>query len=236
MWVVQEVALAKVAWAQRGMMLFGKDSLFWMAYTIGRHRDLGSFALEMGRKDDYTGSAASLIALCYWGYKLHGRFALCVWLTNCVTMDASNPWDHFFALAGLSFGIHPTFIDYNETLRETLIEAGVFALLTNPNYEYASASIDLLTWNENTQSYRLGVPSWVPDITTKWLGGRMSMVCAYSTKALSKRRYAPEPEIRGIVVSETPKVVDSLVYDTPVGLVSLVCLNIPLSSWILNVL
>lgn len=182
------------------MIFVNIDLLLWAAFVIGRHRDLEGCALEMSREYNYHAKSAVLMASCNWRYKLNGRLALWDWLTYCVFFDVTDPRDRFFALVGLSFGIHPSFIDYKKDLQTIAIEMGLLALIGNPSYQYAHFGLHLLAWNQNPQNHVLGIPSWVPDLMTKEGGGRISLLGAYQTKALRLQRKIPKTEIRGLGV------------------------------------
>jgi hypothetical protein len=191
-WVVQELLMGKLTIVQRGSIFFGIDVLLWMALLINRYRDLkmlgGSF--DCGQ--------AVLMAQFRRRYKEIGPMPLFGWLRGCMSMNATDPRDMFFALVGISHSVHPAFVDYSQEFSTLACWVGGDALIGNPSWPELQHGLDCLAINANPENHKWGIPSWVPDWFSNGRRGRLDLAAAYMTSELSNHRFVPNPEIIGI--------------------------------------
>ena len=131
-------------------------------------------------------------------YKETGPMPLFGWLRGCMSMNATDPRDMFFALVGISHSVHPAFLDYSQEFSTVACWVGGEALIGNPSWPELQHGLDCLAINANPENRKWGIPSWVPDWFSKGRRGRVDLAMAYMTSELSNHRFVPNPEIIGI--------------------------------------
>jgi hypothetical protein len=201
-WVIQELLVAQRSVVWRGLLDINPDKLLWMAMQIGRHRDLyDAFNINIPTVRSFS---ARNIAMTYLQYKSRGPVSIWDTLTRNLGAQAKNPRDRYFVLAGVSCGLESEFVDYKRTFRDIACLVGKMSLLfgvhqseLGPNRwaPNPKVGIQLLVFDANPQNYKLGIPSWVPDLLSPASAG-MVLTSIYNTLQLPWQEEIPEPETR----------------------------------------
>ncbi|KAH7384549.1 heterokaryon incompatibility protein-domain-containing protein [Pyrenochaeta sp. MPI-SDFR-AT-0127] len=210
-WVVQELLVAKKSVMWRGRLDLDTDVILWLAMQVGRHRNLYcNFNNTMG-SPEFSALTARDIASGYYAFKDHGPRPIYGVLSRYLGMEATDSRDRFFALAGVSLGLDPAFVDYKKTFREVACLVGKMTLLGFPTYRVTGNGTELLILNDNPSNHRflidwlafhanpknieLGLPSWVPDLLSPHKPGLL-MTGFYNSLYLQTERPLPNPRVR----------------------------------------
>jgi hypothetical protein len=209
-WVVQELLVAQRSIMWRGALDLNTDIILWVTMQIARHSNLyNSFDIFM---DSPPSSAlmARNIATGYFEYKRIGRLAIYDVLSRYNGMEATDPRDRYFALAGIS-RLDASFVNYEKTYRDIACLVGKMALLGFPGYMVGPGGVEVLIFTEkpeahrfliewlsfhaNPQNHKLGLPSWIPDLISPHSPG-LIMSGFYNTLHMNGDKEIPLPEVR----------------------------------------
>jgi len=210
-WVVQELLVAKRSSMRRGALDLDTDIIVWVTMHIARHVNLYSgFDMFMGSPAS-SALMARNIATGYLEYKRAGPLPIYDTLSRYNGMEATDPRDRYFALAGISAGLDPGFINYKKSYHDIACLVGKMTLLGSPGYQIGPGGaevlifegkpcdrgflIEWLVFHANPQNHNLGIPSWVPDLITPHSQG-LIMSGFYNTLYLGRDRQIPMPKVR----------------------------------------
>ena len=210
-WVIQEILVAEKSVIWKGSLEMDTNVILWSTMLIGRHRNLfSSFDITMGSPQN-SALMARNIAESYFQFKKRGPIPIYDVMSRHNGMGATDSRDRFFALAGVSSGLHKAFVNYEKTFQEVACLFGKMALLGFPDYEITADGaevlvlkqnfkehrfpIEWLTFHANPQNHELNLPSWVPDVMSPHSPGLL-MVGFYNTVYLQEWREIPRPQVR----------------------------------------
>lgn len=210
-WVVQELLVAQKPVMWRGALKFDAVVMLWSAMEIGRHRNLYErFNWYMGSPPTSALMARS-VAASYFDYKKKGARPIYDTLSRHAGMGATDPRDRVYALAGVSTGLDPGFVNYEKTFHDIACVVGKMTLLGFPHYQTEIGRtgmlslagdisqhrfpIEWLAFHANPCNHRLGIPSWIPDLFSAHSPG-LIMSGFYNTVYLQGLRNIPKPLIR----------------------------------------
>lgn len=192
-WVIQEFILAKKPVAQRGHIYFDLGALMWILSTTNTYRYLLPDSVEK----QYNTAPAHDTSEIWCRHRLAGPIPLFAWARCLRAKKASDRRDLFFALVGISHGVHPSFVDYTRDFRSLAIQVGAEALHGHPAFPHVAHGLDCLAFNANPQNRTLGIPSWVPDWFSDDSRGRFDLGTAFSRGSLIDHPDYQRPDIRG---------------------------------------
>jgi hypothetical protein len=142
-WVVQELLVAQRSIMWRGALDLNTDIILWVVMQIARHRDLyESFDIFMGNPPS-SALMARNIATGYLEYKRAGPLSIYDTLSRYNGMEATDPWDRYFALAGIS-RLDTGFVNYEKSYRDVACLVGKMALLGFPGYLVGPGGVEVL--------------------------------------------------------------------------------------------
>ena len=210
-WVVQELLVAQKPVMWRGALEFDAVVMLWSAMEIGRHQNLYErFDLYMGSPPTSALMARS-VAASYFDYKKKGALPIYDTLSRHGGMRATDSRDRIFALAGVSMGLDPAFVNYEKTFLEIACVVGKMTLLGFPHHQTRMGGtrvlsldrdishhrfpIEWLTFHANPCNHEMGIPSWIPDLFSPHSPG-LIMSGHYNTLYLRGLRDIPKPLIR----------------------------------------
>ena len=209
-WVVQELLVAQRSIMWRGALDLDTDVILWMTMQIARHRDLYErFDIFMG-SPPCSALMARNIATGYLEYKDLGPLSIYDTLSRYNGMEATDPRDRYFALAGISL-LDAGFVNYEKSPRDVACLVGKMALLGFPEYLIDPEGIEVLCFTEkpeahrfliewlafhaNPQNHNLSLPSWIPDLISPHCPGFI-MSGFYNTLYLQGLKEIPSPKLR----------------------------------------
>ncbi|KAH9989491.1 heterokaryon incompatibility protein-domain-containing protein [Xylariaceae sp. FL0662B] len=210
-WVIQELLVAQKSIMWRGALDINTHIILWSAMQVARHRDLyEKFDLFMGSPPS-SALMARNIATGYLRYKGAGPIPIYDTISWYNGMEATDRRDRYFALAGISAGLDAGFVDYKRSYRDIACLVGKMALLGFPIYRISPGGaeelaftgsceahrflIEWLAFHANPQNHALGLPSWVPDLTSPHSSGLL-MSGFYNTLYMQGCREISLPEVR----------------------------------------
>lgn len=209
-WVVQELLVAQRSIMWRGALDLDTDVILWVTMQIARHRDLYErFDIFMG-SPPCSALMARNIATGYLEYKSLGPLSIYDTLSRYNGMEATDPRDRYFALAGISL-LDAGFVNYEKSYRDVACLVGKMALLGFPEYLVSPEGIEVLCFTEkpeahrflieclafhaNPQNHNLSLPSWIPDLISPHSPG-LIMSGFYNTLYLQGLKEIPSPKLR----------------------------------------
>jgi hypothetical protein len=209
-WVVQELLVAQRSIMWRGALDLNTDIILWVVMQIARHRDLyESFDIFMGSPPS-SALMARNIATGYLEYKRAGPLSIYDTLSRYNGMEATDPRDRYFALAGIS-RLDAGFVNYEKSYRNVACLVGKMALLGFPEYLVGPGGVEVLVFTEkpeahrfliewlafhaNPQNHNLGLPSWIPDLISPH-SPSFIMSGFYNTLHMQGVKEIPSPKVR----------------------------------------
>jgi hypothetical protein len=209
-WVVQELLVAQRSVMWRGSLNLNTDAIIWMSMQVDRHKNLYEcFDIFMGSPRS-SALMARNIATSYIEFKSAGPIAIYDTLSQYNGMEATDRRDRYFALAGIS-SIDASFINYAKSFRDIACLVGKMTLFGCPWYKDMGGGHEMLVFGEgfqggrfliewlafhtNPQNYKLGIPSWIPDLLSPHSPG-LIMSGFYNTSYMQKDREISSPRVR----------------------------------------
>lgn len=204
-WVIQELVLSSNPLVWRGSRTIDIHALIWMAYQVGSKRDIQTWFATIHGFDNFY---ASSIAHFFYNVRMKQIYNVRmkqmsqkppIWanLLNSMGMQATDPRDRFFAIAGISAHLPTNFVDYSRTIEQVASQVGLITFMGGQDFP-ASINFDVLA---DYPSIRLRtqhgqMPSWVPDFFSDQLRG-VPLSRYYSTKVIRTQQIRfPNAELR----------------------------------------
>ncbi|KAL7625878.1 hypothetical protein AAE478_005102 [Parahypoxylon ruwenzoriense] len=210
-WVVQELLVAQRSIMWRGALDLETNIILWVTMQIARHRNLYANFNNFVVSPPHSTLLARNVATGYFEYKKTGPLSIYDTLSRYSGMEATDPQDRYFALAGISANLHPSFINYKKSYDEIACLVGKMALLGYPKFLIIPGGVEGLAfirppkahifWIEwmafhaNPQNEALCLPSWVPDLISPHSPGLL-MPGFYNTQYMQRDGKIPLPELR----------------------------------------
>jgi hypothetical protein len=209
-WVVQELLVAQRSIMWRGALDLDTDIILWVTMQIARHGNLyDGFNIFMGSPPS-SALMARNIATGYFEYKKHGPLSIYGTLSRYNGMEATDPRDRYFALAGISC-LEASFVNYEKSYRDIACLVGKMALLGVSEYLIEPGGnevliftgkprahmfpIEWLAFHANPQNHNLGLPSWIPDLISPHSPG-LIMSGFYNTLYMQGAKEIPLPKVQ----------------------------------------
>ena len=166
LWTVQELVVAHEAAFLCGQNKIQSSLIFSVAALFNTDSDL-----KMVSGLRATGIYASMYYDLRKLYSTNGHINLLylLWLTR--VLESTEPRDKIFALVGLTEDVENEFIDYEQTLRDILINLADRILTNDLAILIGSKPLCLLSYAE-ARPQSSDLPSWVPDWKARDVGFR----------------------------------------------------------------
>ncbi|KAM5358475.1 hypothetical protein ACJZ2D_015262 [Fusarium nematophilum] len=180
-WVIQEVVLSRNPVFWRGDQNISVPILMWTGYEVGTRRNLHS---QYAREHDFGNFTGRCMA--YFFYQ--ARYAPSLWLNlfNSMGMQATDPRDRFFAIAGISGNLPANFVNYSISAEQIATQVGLMTLASRDPQD--PEGLDFLADypTVQTRAQHIQIPSWVPDFfSDQHIGFPLGK--HYSTRSFRKR-------------------------------------------------
>lgn len=202
-WIVQELVVSEYAEMWRGRKSIDVDMLLWMADQIATHTDL-KVIMQLQYPNERL-FFAGVIALCLYRFNEYSPQPLWANMMTTIGMNATEPLDRFFALAGISREVPDDFINYSRRVEIVASQVGLMALLGSPKYPMMDGLDQLADLpSRGLRSRGIQMPTWIPDFFSA-PPPPIKMSLLYSTSKLrSKTPGFPLPEFHIITDPEAP--------------------------------
>ncbi|KAI8624658.1 heterokaryon incompatibility protein-domain-containing protein [Xylariaceae sp. FL1651] len=128
--IVQKLLGSKEPVMWRGELEVNAEQVLWLAQQTKIYDNLRQSLHIVKHTSRLSGQWAYQVSAQYFLHRQHGLLALSERLILNSAVEATDPRDRYFALAGISHNVHHGFVDYRRSLKEMACEVGLITLFS----------------------------------------------------------------------------------------------------------